>query len=259
MNILVKTVGGGVFSKLMIAIQSILYSEFSGKINDVNDINNIYIDIDRNRICRIRNKNININPFNFALEQNEDLVFDRTILSHPPKHYGGKVYTDVLNHKDLNKLRIICSKIKIKKDILSLVNNNIGISTLGVHVRLTDMNRIHPEYGVSSTKNYIDKINDVIVGGNNKIFVASDNINSLKILKDNFNIISNETTNRNSDEKSGNYMQYLRNRCSDKQLWIDSFLEMISLSKCGELIYKVSNLNNASVIFSNTIKKTYKL
>jgi hypothetical protein len=34
---------------------------------------------------------------------------------------------------------------------------------------------------------------------------------------------------------------------------------MVSLSKCGGLVYKVSNLSIASFLFSNNIDKTYKL
>ena len=45
----------------------------------------------------------------------------------------------------------------------------------------------------------------------------------------------------------------------DEDFWIDTFLEMLSLSKCNTLIYRVSNLNNASVLFSQAIKDTVKI
>tara|TARA_R110002020_G_scaffold381800_1_gene592695 strand:- start:4112 stop:4864 length:753 start_codon:yes stop_codon:yes gene_type:complete len=249
MNIKVYTVGGGTFSKFMVAIQCIL-----SNINNVNKINNIYIDIDRKRICRIRHKNISENPFNYVLDQKDIGGKNLNVLHASPSG----VYQDIINHKDLNKLRIICSKIKIKKSIINMVNPKIDPDTIGVHVRLTDMDQVHPIYGKSTTQKYITKINNVLDNKKRKIFVASDNDNSIKIIKKNFNIMFNNVSNRHKNETGNGYMEYLRSRSVDEQLWVDSFLEMLSLSRCGELIYKISSLSITSIIFSKTIKKTYK-
>ncbi len=257
MNIKIETIGGGIFSKFMIAVQSILHN-----VENINQIKNIYIDINRDKICTIRNKNITINPFDYVLEQNPNLVFDKIIdseISHKKRYekYGSQVYTDINKNLDLPKLKKICTKIKIKNNILNMVNSNIDKNTLGVHVRLTDMNLTHKNFGVGTTQKYIETINKI--KKYNNIFIASDNINSIESIKKKFDIIYNNTSNRCINENGYGYTEYLRNNSSEKNLWVDSFLEMLSLSKCGKLIYKVSNLNNVSVVFSNTIKKTYRI
>jgi len=250
MNVLVKTIGGGVFSKFMVAIQSILAS-----VPDPNIIKNIYIDIDWDRVDPVRQKSMDSNPFDYVLNQNNELVFDKIILAKPHP-----CYTDINNHPHLVKLRIICGKIKIKKNVKDKAIS-VGGDTLGVHIRLTDMNTHHPNYGVANTEGYINKIENVLTSEYSKeIFVASDNVESLDKINDKFKTISNTTSNRSNEENKGhNYINYLRNVSANESLWVDSFVEMFSLSQCSEIIYRVSNLNNASVIFSNTIKKTHKL
>jgi DNA-binding beta-propeller fold protein YncE len=234
----------------MVAIQGI-----NTHIKDVDGIENIYITIDWDRVDKVRQKQMDSNPFDYVLEQDSELTFDITISPNPLA-----VYTDILNSNDITRLKTICGKIKIKESILSEVKD-ITEEMVGVHIRLTDMNALHPNYGKGNTTNYVNKINEVLKDKDNKkIFVASDNEGSLNVIKNNFEVINNEVGNRAQNENNGhNYMKYLRGESASESLWIDSFLEMISLSRCGELVYKVSNLNNTSVIFSTTIKKTYRI
>jgi hypothetical protein len=51
------------------------------------------------------------------------------------------------------------------------------------------------------------------------------------------------------------FLPYLK----DKKLWVEAFIEMLLLSKCGTLICRSSNVNNASIIYSNTLKKIIRI
>lgn len=249
MKVLVKTVGGGTFSKFMVAVDAVIR-----QIPNVEDIDSLYIDIDREKIDRTRQKNISINPFNFVLDQNNEGV-THTVLATPLNNY-----TNILEHPNYKKLSKVCSKIKFKSVVLDNIDESIDENTLGVHVRTTDMNIHHPNYGKSSTDHYIKKISELNKNNEFKnIFVASDNHNSIKLIGQEFDILYNTVGNRCVDELGKGYIHYLRNNSSESQLWVDSFVEMLSLSRCGELLYKMSNLNNASVLFSNTIKKTHRI
>ena len=250
MKIIVKTIGGGIFSKFMVAIDSIIHN-----IEDVNSIDSIYIEVDRSRTTELNQRNLHINPFNFILEQDASVKFDLTIVATVKP-----VYTDIINHKNYNKLSIICKKLRVKDTILYKIQN-LDKNTLGVHVRLTDMNTCHPQYGIATTQHYINHIQTIMDNNPHltKIFVASDNNQSISILREKFDIIYINVNNRSETEKGDGYLNFLMEQSGEEQFWIDSMVEMLSLSKCEELLYKVSNLNNFSVLFSNTIQKTHKL
>jgi hypothetical protein len=256
MNISVKTTGGGIFSMLTIAIQQIL-----NDIQNIDDIKNIYIEIDNSRTPHIiaeHVENETKNPFDFVLDQK--YIEPSVVL------YG--TFTNTYNNHDtlygtveLEKIQKICDKIKIKDSILNRINPDINEQTLGVHVRLTDMLEWHLDiHKGGSTQDYINLLQKILIGTDIKnIFVSSDNEYSLEILKHNFKIIHNTVNNLNKTETDGNYYKYQLENINFENFWTDSFIDMISLSRCGSLVYKLSNLNNASLFFSKTLTKFYKL
>ena len=77
--------------------------------------------------------------------------------------------------------------------------------------------------------------------------------------KEKFNIISNESRNLSDEEHSNNYFEYKIDNYDKEWFWHDSFLDMISLSKCGSLIYNVSSLNTTSFLYSNITMNTYRI
>ncbi len=260
MNVLIKTVGGGIFSKFMVGVQSLIDTNI-----DIKDIDSIYINVDYGRLDRNTQprviENETKNPFDFVLDQ--ELLVPHVVIPAIPR----QSYTDhdILTTKmveQFNRFRLICDKIKIKNSVLDRVNKNIDENTIGVHVRLTDMAAYHPEHhNQHTTQNYIDKI-DSILTSNNKLFIASDNVESLNTLKKYYGdiVLTNEVGNRHHMEGGGkDYGLYMAREMHTKSFWEDSFLDMISLSKCSTLIYKPSNLNNTSMGFSKTINKTYKI
>lgn len=251
MNILINTTGGGIFSLFTIAIQQVL-----NDINELNNIDNIYIDIDK-ELYQYQ-KNITNNPFDYVLDQ-EKIKPDIILKATPIKTYSN--HNSLYNTEELQKIKLICSKIKIKDTITNKINKEICKDTLGVHVRLTDMLEFHADlHGGGSTEQYINHIIDILkINKVKNIFVASDNIYSLEKIKENFEIIHNETRNLNKTEFNGNFLQYQIDNIHKENFWIDSFIDMISLSRCGILLNKLSNLNNASLFFSNTLNTFYKI
>ena len=255
MNISIETTGGGIFSLFATAIRQILF-DFN-HFNALNDINNIYIDINRD-LYRYK-QNIKSNPFDYVLDQKKikpDFVLKA--------FHQGTSYNDhnlLYGTPDLEKLKLICSKIKIKDTIVNKINKEICEDTLGVHVRLTDMLDHHIDlHGGGSTDEYLKCIADILKFNKVKnIFVASDNVFSLEKIKENFEIIHNQVNNINKTEFNGNYLNYQIENIHKEDFWIDSFVDMLSLSKCGILLNKLSNLNNTALFFSKTLHKFYKI
>lgn len=258
-NLLVRTIGSGIFSTFIIAIQSILK-----QVNDLENINNIYIEFDKNIENSRHHFHLDNNIYNFVFEQSNDKIYD--IIQGAL--YEDHIYPNLahIDQNILNKMRFIISKLKLKTTITNKINPEIDQNTLGVHIRVTDMRAIHPGYveNIIDKNSYISKIEQIISENTNinKIFVASDNDILLSELKEYFpNLISNTVSNRwhSQDDPNGSYAEYQYNQIANEQFWIDSFVEMYSLSKCGYLLYSTSNLSHASLFFSNTINKTYKL
>lgn len=251
MNLQIITKGGGIFSHFMTAIQSI-----ESKISNLDSIESIYIKPNTNSTLGLKSNGL-INPFDFVLEQKNE-IHDYNI---DASGMGSYTNHDDIPLQTIDRLKTIASKIKIKNEILNKINADINKNTLGVHIRITDMAYYHPEYTLGqtiSTDNFLKKTYELI-SSNDNIFVASDNTESLNQFKNKFKIISNNCNNRCQCEVSENYCDYQINNFNQKSFWIDSFLDMISLSKCGSFIYNVSNLNNAAFIFSQTTIKTYKI
>ena len=142
-----------------------------------------------------------------------------------------------------------------------MVDDRITNNTLGVHIRLTDMNSMHgKDYGVKTFDDYLMVI-DRLMGDDTmgNMFISSDNSESISKISNKYNIITNQgISNRHSSEvDNGDYNKSLRAQISESRLWEDSFLDMVSLSKCGVLIKNVSSLSNTSIIVSDTINKVW--
>ena len=252
-GIKIYTMGGGVFSKFMVGMQRLLRDQTVKN----RTLESVCFDINK-EVIKTRTGGTpqaipKGNPFDFALEQTDQ---SREIYCKEGYH----VYQEILNSPDLSNLRFIASKIKIKDSIIKRINPEINESTLGVHIRLTDMNVKHKQYGKSTFDDYKNKIEEIIKPGQ-KLFVCSDNTESIEKLKKHFDVIYNDVGNRHSKEieEDKKYSIFLRKNADKKWLWEDSFIEALSLARCGSIIYRISNLNNASVIFSSTIKEAHKL
>ena len=238
----------GIFSQFMMMVGNITNS----------DIEEIYFDAMNNKIEK--------NPFDWVFDQ----YYNESFINLECQHYG--VYTDnnsnglgpIENSLNYNNYKYALSKIKFKKNILDFINNNtkdFNQNCLGVHIRLGDMNILHPQYGNLKTDDYVNKIKNIFEKENfDRIFVASDNEKSLDVLQNEFNsqllfipdMIREENDNFNS-------FRLQKEQLNNNIFWEEAFIECLLLSRCNQLLCRVSNLANATIIFSNTITKIYRL
>ena len=250
MKIHIKTNGGGIFSHFYLALRTV---EF--KIKNIDSIESIYLEPNSDTV--IGQKCIGFNPFDFTLDQKIE-TFDIYINS---SIFAIHETLKDIDSEFLNRMRQICDKILIKKEIIKSTNSLINENTLGVHIRLTDMFQHHPYYISqlgNSTEAYINKTISLIEQ-NHPIFVSSDNKESLINFQKKFNVIFNNSRNIAETEYDKDYLTYQYDNFDKEWFWNDSFLDMISLSKCGSLLYNVSSLNTTSFLYSKSIINTYRL
>lgn len=243
MNVKVDITAGGVFSKYMFGIQNI------ARING--DLDNLYFNNIDDRFG-----DENSNPFDFVLNQKTDSTYKTYRAANRGTYTNHK---QVNNSPNLDTYRKVVSKIKFNDELQELVDDHVeklGINenTIGVHVRLTDMNIIHRrDHGVSSINKYLNVIKSNIMDHN--IFIASDNDESIQNIKNIYQEKVKYVRNllRGTSENQNTLSLQLDNG-KDKRLWIEAFLDMLLLSKCGTIICRTSNLANAAIIHSNNSK-----
>jgi hypothetical protein len=210
------------------------------------DVDNIYFCSTDTRIAG--------NPYNWVFNQSCDESF-LNIDCNP-------VWVEKAeNCADYYRLKNVCSKIIIKDGIIERVNyyaDLFGDKILGVHVRMGDMNICHPEFGVFSTQDYIDKIKII---NPSCIYLASDNEESIRLMRKEVscNIIVAEglVREKRSDYGQDGIHNYLL--LNNEKQWIDSWMECLLLAKCTELLCRVSNLSNTAILFSNSLTKIHRL
>lgn len=231
---------GGIFSKYMFGIQNGILHECDSYYFNVIDVRT------------------NSNIFDTVLEQTYDPNHQHITCIHLGNY---SKLNSIENSNNFTSYVNFIEKLKFDDKLLEKVDYytkkmNIDNSTVGVHIRLTDMNIIHEkDYGTLSFDDFASQLNP-----NTKYFISSDNNESIIKLKnlygDNISYIDGlircERENDSSD-----LLQI--NNFKNSQLWFEGFLEMLLLSKCGTLICRTSNLSNASIIHSKTIKNIIRL
>lgn len=240
---------GGIFSKFSFVLQTI------GEIDP--DFDEAYINnIDERSL--VGDNNI----FN--------CIFDQKIIHDSETHecfyiHNYSKFLPIEESVKIDEYKKIVRKLKftneLKKEI-EFYSNSLGIDDnfLGVHIRLCDMNIYYAgDYGILHFDDFLDAIKKN-KSHNTKIFVASDNKESIIKLKNEFgdDIYFIEEFIRGETETEDTLKLQIDN-FGDKKLWMEAFIEMILLSKCGTLICRTSNLNNASIVYSDSIKKIIRL
>lgn len=240
MNCSLNIDAGGIFSKYMFGVQNAILHECDSYYFNITDYRT------------------NSDMFNYVLDQPYDssyLAFDCINLGSYHK------LNPIENSNNFTKYIEVVNKLKFNKELIEKVDyyvKKMGInnSTVGVHIRLTDMNIKHEkDYGVLSFEHFKYHLNP-----DTKYFISSDNNESISKLKelygDNINYV--EDMIRADFEHTDSTLLQINN-FKNPQLWIDAFIEMLLLSKCGTLICRSSNLSNASIINSKTIKNIIRL
>lgn len=234
------------FKKVMFAIQNIR------KINT--DFDSVYIN--------------NIDDRSLVGKENIfNMIFDQTSneTSYDCEHLGTySKFNPIETSDNLPDYRKIVIKLKFTKNIQEKLNEyngqlNIDENFIGLHIRLCDVDILHGNhYEFLSFENFENEVKKI--DRDKKIFVSSDNTESLEKLKKEFGdrIYCVDNFIRGKSEKENTFDLQVAN-FKNSRLWEEAFIEMLLLSKCGTLICRTSNLNNVSVLYSDTIKKIIRL
>jgi hypothetical protein len=248
-NITLSVDAGGVFSKFMFIVQN------ARNVNS--DFESLYI-LNNDNKSLVNDENIFNNIFDQEIKDDQ-MSFNCEHLNNYSK------FSPIELSANLEDYKKIVSKLKFTENFNKKFNSyleklNIDENYIGVHIRLCDMNIYHSsDYGMLTFDDFLGEIQK-LKEKDKKIFVASDNTESIMKLKSLFNddVIYIDGFLRGESENEDTSILQLNN-FKDIRLWEEAFIEMLLLSKCGELICRTSNLNNASIIYSNTIKKIVRL
>jgi hypothetical protein len=240
---------GGVFSKFMFLIQNIQ------RINT--NFESVYLNnIDEKSLTNEHS------IFNAVFDQEFDESLP-ILECHSLANYSK--FDPIEGSLNLNDYKNIVSKLKFNNKFIEIFNSylnelKVDETYIGVHVRLCDMNIYHgQDYGILT---YDDFFSEILKYKNDttKLFVASDNSESLIKLKKEFGddiVCIDDFIRAESETQNSLDLQFANFK--NPEFWMQSFIEMLLLSKCGTLICRSSNLNNASIIYSNTIKNVIRL
>jgi len=250
-NVKINISAGGVFSKFMFGIQN------AEALNP--EISNFYFN---NVDNRAKSNNFSQNPFDFVINQN----YNNNYIDFNAIHLGNYSKFNPIEHSNkLNNFKKIITKIKLTDKLSNLVKDyekqiQFTQNTVGIHIRLCDMNIVHgKDYGVLQYQDFDNCLKQTI-NEKSKIFVASDNMQSIEKLKEQYGdrifYIPNMIRASTEVEDTTHFQEKL---LGSESIWLESFLEMLLLSKCQTLICRSSNLANASIIFSNTMEKVIRL
>lgn len=209
------------------------------------------------------------NILNYVLDQSTDHTFiDMGEL--PIGNWYNRI-RKIENSPDLDRYKRTLQKIKIKNHIRNRADQyskeyGIGPHTLGVHVRMTSMviHTRNPDEENVKWENYYTVIDREIRTGNYaNIFVASDNDQSLELIDRRYpNMVKfipgllrfPKIEIDNYNDWSWDYDQFFM-----KPWWEESFIEAMTLARCGGLICRESNLSNMAVVFSNSIRRVVRV
>jgi hypothetical protein len=231
---------GGIFSKYMFAIQNAINFE----------INSVYLNVIDNRTIS--------NVFDFVLEQKIEKESNR-ITCENLGSYSKK--NPIEKSPNINQYKEFIKKIKIKQNIYDIVDEyisslNINENTIGVHIRLTDMNIHHiKQYGCLTFNDFLLNMDE-----SKDYFVASDNHESIHKLKEIFGDKIKYIPKMIRCEKENDDSTLLQiENFKNEQFWVEAFIEMLILSRCNKIICRTSNLINTSIIYSNNLKEIIRL
>jgi len=201
------------------------------------------------------------NTFDWVFDQSyDDTYVDVECSNLGCYHKKGIGHGAIEDAEAFGRLKQAASTIKIKDDILYVVNSyaeKMEGDCLGVHVRVGDMNSGHPQYGVYSTEDYINKLKTLSF---DSLFIASDNFYSIEEIKKNISkpIIVVDDLLREVTE-SYTYATIQMKHIDSPELWQQAFIDCLLLSRCSSMLCRVSNLANAAQVFSSSLKNIYRL
>ena len=168
--------------------------------------------------------------------------------------------------KNIQLQQLIAKKIKFNQDILNEVSKyktkfDIDKDTLGIHFRLTTMNRYHcKQYGIITYEDYLKKISEIVkVNQLRKIFIISDNNESIikisneETLKDLDIQFIREYTRMDTEVVADGFSDFEIINLYKKHFYEEVIIEALLLSMCGYLIHRTSSVSILACLLSNTL------
>lgn len=239
---------GGVFSKIMMAIQGLAY------LPDHYD--NIYlncIDARATKIC---------NPFDYIFEQPKLRPGKYEISDVNTLTCGKMTRHDftcpIENFPLFRKYKESVKRLVINKEMQDLIDQHkhlVSDPIIGVHIRMTDMHIHHENLGIYSVNNYLDFTKYHMAKAereNTNLFVASDNHESINAYireyGDRVKFVPNMWRAAYANENT-THPQVAR--FSGKEMWQEAFLEMYLLSMCDTIICRTSDLSNVAKVYAS--------
>jgi hypothetical protein len=236
-------VGGGVFSHLLILLNNIAVYIRDNVISK-DDI--IYVE---GRRPTEQHPLFGPLPFNFfdrIFEQSIDNEYTtlNNIVGHP-------VLLEDLN-RDIILFREASKLLKFNPNIVKIVEkfyeDNIRTpNILGVHIRMTDMNTIHPWLGLVTVEDYCREI-DMVLSKHKieKIYLATDNREDARKIAARYGSIVVWRDSKYIMENSGDDHQIQvteKKFYTDPQFFDDCIIDSLILMKSKFLIGRISTLN----------------
>lgn len=264
--------GGGLFSYYGLLLESLSVWIEKGQIQD-SDI--LYVDslvraptnIKRKNPGRRRLENIKFNVFDHVLDQTKptNLSNFKRVLSTNQQHpvYYKEFEPKKERYKKISKQFLKIHPNLMKKAVQFSDNNFIPDKTLGVHIRMTDMNRCHANLGNVYFSDYVEKINEILETNDiEKIFIASDNNESIEKLQHIYKdkICFFETPFRVDKETNETTKYLLKNSMKVPQSFEDSMIDALLLAHCNITCGRISLFNWGSQSFHfSKIQKYYHI
>ena len=205
------------------------------KVTEIPEMNSIFTE------CVSPDKIININTSN-----------------NPPLIYYYNIFED-------NNFAIY-SKISKLINFNTIADSiNSSCYNLGIHIRLTDMNRWYWDaYGNIYFQDYITTIDNYLLNNNNckTIFLASDNLESHENIINHLTNLNVSATNIHYHNNklisntaiNDQFMEYQQKMFSNKLFFIEVMRDVFELAKCKHLIFRTSNVANLAILLSDSLK-----
>lgn len=183
----------------------------------------------------------------------------------------GDIYDSVNRIEDsprLDDFKRVLKKIRVRNEIKTKVDNfcklvNIGPKILGVHVRMTTM-AVHTNYKFATMEDYFKFTDRELETGDwDGIYVSTDNVESLVMMEQRYSRIIRYYPNllryprcqlENRQQWSWEYDWFFQ-----KRHWQESFMEAMTLSRCGGMVCRESNFSNAAIVFSDSLRRITRI
>ena len=214
-----------------------------------------YSDINFNNIDKIYIKNRNYPEMNIIYTY---CNIPNIVTKKINKSVGSLGIKNIKDHTNFKEFCQIAQKIQFNFNFDKNELKNMSYD-LGIHIRLTDMNKHHGNlYGYIYYDDFEKNIINYIKSNNvNKVFLTSDNVESLdevkKLLKS-YNVCVYKNNNKMLSLKSDN-----SNFCQDQKNILlkntDTYKEVMKdvyhLSLCENIIYRTSGVSGLAILLSS--------